>query len=185
MTTLSDIYGAYNTLKATVRKLSSHTNFEKDAFWHENSEANESLNMALCEIETAIAFVPAEEPNDNKIKQKQLRHRINELYDKEEKIIDFVNLTDKGKEEIAMLLLALKDNPPYQKIKNKQLEEIAEKYDWIIEGNSFTRAIQGSAEIFILDNSLFFSKAGAITEIKGNLSPQEIKTLMKTLGKKN
>lgn len=183
MTTLSNIYGAYNTLKNAAQKLSSHSDVRKNTYWHENNETIEHLNMALCEVESAIALIPVEEQNDNKIKLKQLKHRVNELYDKEEKIIDLENLTDEGRKEIAMLLLAFKDNPLYPKVKNEQLEEMAEKYDWIITGNCFARALPDSAEIFILDNALYFSKAEVTIQIKDGLSPQEIKKLMKILGK--
>lgn len=103
MTTLSEVYGVYTNLRRIFNSYNPE-NYDKDT-----EEVNTAMCGALCELETAMAYLPIEDKADRKLKLKLLKQSLSLAAERADGTIDLDNLSATAREQLTMALQLIKE----------------------------------------------------------------------------
>lgn len=103
MTILSDTYDVYNDLRQIFNSYNPE-NYDKDT-----EEVNTAMCGALCELETAMAYLPIEDKADRKLKLKLLKQSLSLAAERADGTIDLDNLSATAREQLTMALQLIKE----------------------------------------------------------------------------
>ena len=103
MTILSDTYGVYTNLRQIFNSYNPE-NYDKDT-----EEVNTAMCGALCELETAMAYLPIEDKADRKLKLKLLKQSLSLAAERADGMIDLDNLSATAREQLTMALQLIKE----------------------------------------------------------------------------
>lgn len=103
MTILSDTYGVYTNLRQIFNSYNPE-NYDKDT-----EEVNTAMCGALCELETAMAYLPIEDKADRKLKLKLLKQSLSLAAERADGTIDLDNLSATAREQLTMALQLIKE----------------------------------------------------------------------------
>lgn len=102
MTTLNGVYGVYVKLRQIFSGYNPK-NHDKDT-----KEANTALCGALCELESAMAYIGIEDRSDRKLKLKLLKQSLSLATERADGTIDWDNLPADAREQLTMVLQLIK-----------------------------------------------------------------------------
>lgn len=103
MTTLSEVYGVYTNLRQIFNSYNPE-NCDKDT-----EEANTALSGAMCELETAMAYIKIEDRSDRKLKLKLLKQSLSLAAERADGTIDLDNLSATAREQLTLILQLIKE----------------------------------------------------------------------------
>lgn len=101
MTTLNEVYGVYTNLRKILNKVNIQT--------ANGNKASDAICAALCDLESAMAYLPMEDTSDRKIKTILLKQSIMLAAEDANGAIDLDNLSDFQREQLNMTLELLKE----------------------------------------------------------------------------
>lgn len=103
MTNLSETYGVYVKLRQLLSKI-----IQED-YTADNDDAQDAVCTAINSLESAMAYIPAKETSDRKIKVEILKKLITEEAEDGDGNLDPDRLSPRAKEQLALTLQLIKE----------------------------------------------------------------------------